>query len=348
MALSNKTIVQHFRVGMKEGMRPVVEPRGEEPLNRGIDEGDDNTALRETHSSTLGLLQDSIMSCTTYWFNGWNAAQLTEEEALKELQNHIEEYKTRKSDLEQTASDEKSDEASVVLQDFEYSIEQLTRILKRCKFDPLVSFNEWKEWISWRREHNLPTAKDTDFEDLIAYGLASWSGHDREGRPCLILTGRNLDPKAPKSRALFKRYVAYIADKGMLLCNEEKVEQCVILYDRRDMGFENIDTGLVSAVQPELKAISRYYKDRIAVIYILHLNILWRVLFTALIVPALWFVNSMDRLLIVQSVDELGDYFEGEELHLNSSSLSVAQTSVEMEVNKVGASDGAVIGHIEI
>ena len=286
----------------------IVAPSGV-VLNR----SEDDATEHQQSTSPMSLLQESLYTCTTYWFNkvSPNPEQLTEEEAIETLKCQIETYKTRQSEAENGPE-------STELEDFECSTEQAARIVRRCKLNPIDSYREWEDWVTWRRSMQLHTAKDADFADLAAYGIASWKGHDREGRPCLVLTGRLLDPQSPKPRNLFKRYVAYIAEKGMHICNQENVEKCVILYDRRGMGFEHINTGLVSAVQPELRAVSRFYKDRVSVIYILHLNILWRVLYSAIVIPALWLVSSVDKLLIFQSVHELDDYFEKKDLGLAS------------------------------
>ena len=136
-----------------------------------------------------------------------------------------------------------------------------------------------------------------------------------------MLTGRLMDPQMNKSRSLFRRYAVYMADQGMQLCNKQKVEHCCILYDRREMGFEHIDNGLSDALKPQMREVSRFYRDRVGVMYIFHLNILWRVMFSVMGAPLLWLLGHLNKILPVQTVEDLTEYFDSSGLLLSASGL---------------------------
>ena len=267
--------------------------------------------------SPINLLKESIASCTVFFTTslGDSGVALTEEQVINSLAVLIDANKDCKDHIVEKMTQ------IAPLEDFEISREQLGRIVRRCRLDPDASYQEWEDWIQWRRKYELHEAKDSDFSEIINLGIASWRGQDREGRPCLVLTGRLLDSQMNKSRSLFRRYAVYLADQGVQLCDEQKVEKCCILYDRREMGFEHIDNGLSDALKPQIREISRFYRDRVGVLYVFHLNILWRMMFFVMGAPLLWLMDSLNKILPVRTEQELMEYFDSSGLLLSATGL---------------------------
>ena len=149
---------------------------------------------------------------------------------------------------------------------FELAPAQLERLYKRMKYDINDTFEEWVRWVSWRRDLGINDFKEADFAVLDKMGFAEWRGQDKEGRPCLVLTARLLDrdlePHPPVK--LFQQYLLHMAEKGVHLCDQLKVERACIIYDRRAMESRHTSTTLHNAVRKILQDVHYFYsRDRI-------------------------------------------------------------------------------------
>jgi hypothetical protein len=263
-----------------------------------------------------------------------------EEQAISILTSRIQDYITRRQD-EDSREINPIDPLILSETKFEISLEQIKRIYNSNKKDIDNSFNHWCEWIKWRNQMGIHNMKDEDFTDISKLGIASWRGKNREGLPCLVLTGRLMLPQiqrqglASTSRLLYKKYVCYIVEKGIVnVLNQNNCEKCCIIYDRRGMGFEHIDIGLGEMIKPIIKEISKYYRDRINVIYVLHLNILWRILYQIVMLPLLFLVGSSDKIITLQTRNELLEYFEnGDLLIIDNDSVDRGNGNAEVEID---------------
>ena len=212
---------------------------------------------------------------------------------------------------------------------FETNDKQLTDILNRMKGDIEEAMKEWKAWIFWRRDYVINDMTEEDFLPITRMGLASWRGSDKEGRPCLVLTGRLLQtedevgqPPLPPAK-LFQQYVIWMAEKGVRMLNEEgaTADSACILYDRRAMEFIHLNTKLHTACKPVMQHISRFYHERIGRIYILHLNFALRWLFSIVLKPVLWLVSDPSKVHRCEDRSDLHMFFDSQNLLLSSAGL---------------------------
>lgn len=212
---------------------------------------------------------------------------------------------------------------------FELDEKQLLRILRRCRFNVQASLTEWTEWITWREEVDANSITGRDFEsNLTPLSIAKWCGKDKEGRPALVLTGRLLRSDFKfKSIRLFRRYLVFMAERGVHLCNEQGAERACIIYDRRMLDFHHCDAELHNACKPWFNQIRRFYGDRIGNIYILHMNWLFHNVFLFILSPLIGLMRreGSANLYAVQSAEELEQYFELDQLKLNNTPLEEEQ-----------------------
>ncbi len=207
---------------------------------------------------------------------------------------------------------------------FETHPAQLERIYKRMGCNLESAFSEWQTWVEWRRDRGINDMKEEDFEPLTRMGFAEWRGQDKEGRPCLVLTARLLDstlePRPPVD--LFQKYVIWMAEKGVHLCNELKVEHACILYDRRAIEDKHCSAKLQYECRPFLQQVSRFYaRDRLGRIYILYLNFIFRFLLTYFLKPVMWLVDDASKITSTETRLELREFFDSDGLLLASAGL---------------------------
>ena len=107
--------------------------------------------------------------------------------------------------------------------------------------------------------------------DTFAY----WNGVDKKGRPCCYLLGRNFDPSLHRRhRKAFKRFVLEMVENGCLLAKSINAESIGIIYDRRQLSWNNIDTHILRVMMDWLKELRDYYSGWVAVVYIIDVNTL--------------------------------------------------------------------------
>ena len=208
---------------------------------------------------------------------------------------------------------------------FETSDNQLKRILRRMGHNIENSFQEWVEWVNWRRGNDCNNICEDNFKErILPTGIAEWRGEDREGRPTLQLTGRNLTlewkDKRPKE---FKRFVIYMAEKGVHLLNEKGLETACVCYDRRMLDYEHCDTSLHAFCKNTFRDVRRFYGDRIGKIYILNMNWLFWWMFSWLFKPiiGIWNTEMVNKIHAVQTKEELFSFYEQDRLELDDSNL---------------------------
>ncbi len=172
---------------------------------------------------------------------------------------------------------------------------------------------------------------EADFEPMARLGIAEWRGCDKEGRPCLVLTARLLpdDEAALPSGKLFQQYIIWIAEKGVRLCREQQSDTACLLYDRRAIEFKHLNTRLHTACKPILKLVSRFYDGYIGRLYILHMNIVFRLLFSWAIKPLLWLVSDPSKIHRCETRADLRQFFDAAGLLLASAGLEEGGWSLE-------------------
>ena len=84
---------------------------------------------------------------------------------------------------------------------FEKHHHHLLRILRRCNYNMEQSVQEWVGWITWRREQRIDEITDDVIRSDVDAKLIEWTkGHDKQGRLCCIVTGRNMNPEERRKK----------------------------------------------------------------------------------------------------------------------------------------------------
>jgi len=223
---------------------------------------------------------------------------------------------------------------------------QLASILKRVNHHLESAMAEWEAWREFRRVNKAETITAETVKDLVAAGVAEWKGADKEGRPCLLVTGRRLTQGVPRLPALWKQFMIYVAESGLrnVLDSQMAVEgasgdttpivreaagspspaastlppdsQIVILYDRRGLEFDNIDINLYRDCQVTLSNVRRFYSDRLHCFYVLHMTWGHWFMYYVLLKPLLGLTGRMDKFIAVEDDEDLLPYFPPSQLDL--------------------------------
>mmetsp|Transcript_8654 Transcript_8654/g.7745 ORF Transcript_8654/g.7745 Transcript_8654/m.7745 type:complete len:233 (-) Transcript_8654:37-735(-) len=205
-----------------------------------------------------------------------------------------------------------------------------------------LSFNQWIQWIDWRRKNNCDSLYNDDIKTEMESGLAYWKGKDKKSRKCLVITGRMLDPKRPQRMKTFQKFVLYLIESKLKelfieMDNQEdyKVnsinDRFVIIYDRRGLTFNHIDPNLQTSSRPLFDSLKRFYGGFLSSIYIVHSNIFFWTFFQILR-PFLMITNVSNRLILVETRDDLLEYFDDNEIHLLDPSMTIT-TTLSSDVN---------------
>ena len=219
--------------------------------------------------------------------------------------------------------------------DMERHPKQLACILKRCNHHLEGAMSEWEQWRDFRRFNKADSITAESVKELVAAGLAEWKGTDLEGRPCLIVTGRNLTSNVPRVPALFRQFIIYLAETQLrafldmeAAAAADGVEdespisrtgsgprpapslgQAVVIYDRRGLLFEHIDINLYRDCRDVLSDVRRFYSDRLHCFYILFMTWGHWAMYYLLLKPLLGLTGNAGKFVAIDDEPELLQYF---------------------------------------
>ena len=83
----------------------------------------------------------------------------------------------------------------------ECDVLHLQYFLRVNKYDIEQAMRVWTEWVTCRHEMKIDDISDEDIQDEVQSNIATWRGCDKDGRPCLVVTGRYFDPRERKGTA---------------------------------------------------------------------------------------------------------------------------------------------------
>ena len=112
--------------------------------------------------------------------------------------------------------------------EYERDPKSLKRILTKLSYDLEASLIHWREWVQFRHENNVDSITNDQIKHELAEGILSWRGHNKENMPCIVVTGRFLDPVNRFGTPLsFKRYIIKTIEGQMetMTMQEEEHEQ---------------------------------------------------------------------------------------------------------------------------
>lgn len=238
--------------------------------------------------------------------------------------------------------------------DYEKSDATLQRILKKFLYDLETSLHHWDEWVRWRQENKVDSITTDQIKHEISEGILAWRGHNKQNMPCLVVTGRLLDPINRAGTPLsFKNYILKTVEDQMVEHmikqadggneassspappssssirsedgneeSSEKIASCpdkvCVIYDRRDLTFENIDPNLYQFCKKTILQMRDFYNDRLGVVYVVHSNFLFWSIFMVFVRPLLFITSQNSRFILVEKPEELLQHFDEDQLLLSS------------------------------
>lgn len=162
------------------------------------------------------------------------------------------------------------------------------------------AIRQWREWVAWREQFAVDCTEEAVHQE-ISSEVACWRGRDKQGRRCLVVIGRNHSPTRRKIKS-FKKFLVYIVEKGCLfdgmLDSSDKEHEVCVLYDRRGLTNSHTDPDLVQICQETIGILRRFYGKRLGVVYILHVNFVFWLLYLILR-PVLFILNMHTKFIIV-------------------------------------------------
>jgi len=201
----------------------------------------------------------------------------------------------------------------------ELEINQIKGIYLRCKYDIEESVQMYLNFIQWRRHHNLSAITSKDCDDEVNSNLAVWKGHDKENHPICIITGRHLDIQSRLgNNTSFNKFLLYTTEVGCKIANEKSDSdgKITIIYDRRGLEFKHISSITARFCRPTIECLNQFYGGRIHKVYILHVNWFYSFLYYWILRPFLGWMNLDDKLLVLETEEELLKHIDADQLHL--------------------------------
>lgn len=187
----------------------------------------------------------------------------------------------------------------------------LVRLLYARNFSVDSAFEMWKHWVDWRKNYGADQLTYEQVQPIYETGKAFWNGHDKYNRPCLIIRVRCHWPGQFDLEDTM-RFIVYLIEQGLRMADEAESGQLCVIYDRGNVVKANRDPQLIETVKKISGMLQDYYAERLAAMYILHVNWFYYIMFQAM-KP---FINKSTRkkLFIVRNVNGLREHFEEDQL----------------------------------
>ena len=165
---------------------------------------------------------------------------------------------------------------------------------------------------------------DEEVKYELKEGIIACRGHNKDNMKCVVVTGRMLDPERRLgSNVSFKKYILRSAESileessnNAAAGGQGETDKVCIIYDRRGLEFENIDPNLYQYCRNLMEELQYWYSKRLGVIYILHTNMMYWLLYTVLLMPLLAIMGVGSKFVVVEETSELLQYFDEDQLFL--------------------------------
>lgn len=181
--------------------------------------------------------------------------------------------------------------------DYEKSDKVLRRLLKKHSQDLEASLSEWHRWAQWRRSHDVEglLTRDDEVQHELKENVFRWAGQNKQCMLCCVITARQLDAQARLGTySSYRKHLVRVVEEGLRLvdaCQDESLnEKVCVIYDRRGLGYNNVDPGLHQSSRRLVEELRDFYGDRLGALYVLYCDWPFRLLYSTVIWPllALW------------------------------------------------------------
>jgi len=227
--------------------------------------------------------------------------------------------------------------------EYEKKMTHVKRLLMKNQYDVEATVQQWIEWVKWRHEIMVDAIEEDEIKAEKEEAVFVWRGQNKEKMKCCVITGRALDPLGRKgTNRSFKRHFIKTVEDGLKAVDDDEQDKVCFIYDRRGLEFKHIDPNLFNFCKKVGEEMRDWYSDRVGVIYVVHMNFFFWILFSILVQPALTLFspNFSKKFVMVETPEELLKYFDEEDLLLTryeeggdgASSAEVSPSSVDMSV----------------
>ena len=191
------------------------------------------------------------------------------------------------------------------------SIPALVRILRARDFKVDDSYTMWLRWVDWREHYRPELITESDMQRHISTGKAFFKGHDKLGRPCLIVRVRNHFPSDFAAEETL-RYSIYLAERACELADLSGTGQICMIYDRGGINDANQDPNLIQLVREMAEIFKDFYAERLGALYVLHISWLHWILYHAVrpTIPK----KTREKLHVMRNNNGLNQYFDKDQL----------------------------------
>ena len=178
------------------------------------------------------------------------------------------------------------------------------------KKDVLSSFTRWQKWAAYRSKYHPESITEKDIPIQIKTGKAFIHGHDKEGRPCVVIK-QSLHIPGETDMEEMIRYGFYIMEKALNEAAKVNKKDIVLLMDRIDFGWSNVDKRMITN-RGINGIIQDYYAEKVYRVYIYPIN--W--LFQTLMQMAGPFLSkeTIEKMVYLNKEEELKQFFTDENL----------------------------------
>lgn len=176
--------------------------------------------------------------------------------------------------------------------------------------DKTSTFKRWQSWSEYKAKYHPERITEKDIPVQIKTGKAFIHGHDKEGRPCVVIKQSLHIPSQTDMEEMI-RYGFYTLEKAFKLAEHTEKKEIVIIIDLLNFGWSNVDKRMLR--KKGLKGIVQdYYIEKIYRIYIY--PIYW--IFPIIMKMATPFLSkeTIEKMIYIKKEADLKQFFTDENL----------------------------------
>lgn len=189
-------------------------------------------------------------------------------------------------------------------------LKEITRFYALQNKDKSSTIKRWQKWSEYRAKYHPERITEKDIPVQIKTGKAFIHGHDKENRPCVVIK-QSLHIPGQTDMEEMIRYGFYILEKAFKLAEQTEKKEIVIIVDRVDFGWSNVDKRMIG--NKGLNGIIQdYYIEKIHRVYIYPIN--W--IFQTLMKLARPFLSkeTIEKMIYINKEADLKQFFTDDNL----------------------------------